>query len=222
MEFFEKSRKAMVDSQIKTHGVTDERIIEAFSEVPREIFVPDYLKTVAYIDEDIMLGAENDGFLMEPSVYARMLQEVGPDAHDIVLNVGDDTGYSTAILSRLVTTVVVVEQQPGVYDQARQIWSNLGLCNIAIVDGSPETGGMDHAPYSLIMINGSIAHIPESLVAQLTDGGRLCSILREKPMQQGQVVIVERVGENDSSVRAVFDAATPYVANYKPEEVFVF
>lgn len=222
MEFFEKSRKAMVDCQIKTNGVTDEGIIDAFSSIPREIFVPEHLKCVSYVDEDIMLGSEDGGFMMAPTVFAKMLQDVKVDANDIVLNIGDDTGYSTAILSRLVTTVVVVEQVPGFFDRARKLSSDMGLCNIAIVDGTPETGGLDHAPYSLIIVNGSIARIPESLVSQLTDGGRLCSILRDKPQGQGHVVIVERVGDHDTSIRTAFDASTPYLATYKPEEVFVF
>ncbi len=222
MENFEKMRKVMVDCQIKTNGVTDERIIEAFTTVPRQIFVPAHLKSVSYVDEDVSFGTDNGAFLMAPTVYAKMLQEAAPEANDIVLNIGDDSGYSTAILSKLVTTVVVVEQVPGFYDKARQIWSDLGLCNIAIVDGSPDEGGLDHAPYTLIMMNGSIARIPESLVAQLTDGGRLCTVLRENTSQQGQAVVVERVGARDSSIRAAFDASTPYLASYSPEEVFVF
>ena len=222
MENFEKARKTMVDCQIKTNGVTDERIIEAFESVPREIFVPKHLKSVCYVDEDLSFGTDNGAFMMAPTVYAKMLQEVLPSASDIVLNIGDDSGYSTSILSKLVTTVVVVEQEPGFFDKARQIWSDLGLCNIAIVDGSLDQGGLDHAPYTLIMMNGSIARIPESLVAQLTDGGRLCTVLRETPSKQGQAVIVERIGDGNSSIRPAFDASTPYLASYKPEEVFVF
>ena len=221
MELFEKCRKAMVDCQIKPSGVTDENIIDAFSTVPREIFVADDLKSIVYVDEDVPLS-DGGGFLMAPSVYAKMLQESNVEANDIALNIGDDSGYSTAILSKLVTTVVVIEQVPGFYDKARQLWSDLGLCNIAIVDGDPDSGGLDHAPYSLILMNGSVATIPESLVAQLTNGGRLCAVLRENETKQGQVVVVERVGEGDRSCRPAFDASTPYLPSYKPEEVFVF
>lgn len=222
MNLYETARRNMVDCQIKTNGVTDEKIINAFLDTPREIFVPDELASIVYSDEDIKLGSHKNAFLMAPTVYAKMLQECRPDENDIALNIGDDTGYSTAILSRLVTTVVVIEQTTGFYDKARKIWSDLGLCNIAIVEGSPDSGGLDHAPYSLIFMNGSTCHIPESLIGQLTDGGRLCGILREQERESGRAFVVERVGEDDRSVRYAFDACTPYLAPYEPEEVFVF
>ena len=222
MNLYETARRNMVDCQIKTNGVTDERIIGAFLETPREEFVPEDLASIVYTDEDIKLDSGENAFLMEPTVFAKMLQECNIDSSDIVLNIGDDTGYSTAILSQLVTTVVVVEQIPGHFDRARQLWSDMGLCNIAIVKGSAEAGGLDHAPYSLVFMNGSVSRMPESLIGQLTDGGRLCTILRDTPHKTGQVIIAERIGEDDRSIRKAFDASTPYLASFEPKEAFVF
>lgn len=222
MSLYDTARRNMVDCQIKTNGVTDARIIDAFLETPREKFVSEELASIAYTDEDIKLGTDKNAFLMAPSVFAKMLQECNVESADIVLNIGDDTGYSTAVLSRLVTTVVVIEQTPGHFDRARQLWSDMGLCNIAIVKGTPDSGGLDHAPYSLVLMNGSVSRVPESLIAQLTDGGRLCAILRENPQKAGCVIITERIGEDDRSTRQVFDASTPYLASFEPEESFVF
>jgi len=111
MTDFATARHNMVESQIRTNKVTDAAIIDAFEIVPRELFVPKNLMGVAYVDEDLSIG--NGRVLMEPMVFARLLQVALPDASDEVLDVACGCGYSTAILSRLTGTVYGIEQEIG-------------------------------------------------------------------------------------------------------------
>ncbi len=215
-----QARKNMVDSQIHTAGVISEPLLEAFRTVPREMFVPEQLRGVAYIDEDLPLG---DGrYLMEPSVLARMLQAADLRPQDVVLNIGDDTGYSSAVLSLLVETVITVESQAALLDPARRCWAEFSYCNIAVIDGDLTEGCPEHAPYSLIFMKGAVAEIPDIFLAQLSLHGRLVAILRPAGAKIGTAVIVERVGEGKYSTRKLFDAATPYIPGFEPRPEFSF
>lgn len=215
-----QARKNMVDSQIHTAGVISEPVLEAFRTVPREVFVPEHLRGLAYVDEDLPLG---DGrYLMEPSVLARLIQAADVRHDDVVLNVGDDTGYSSAILSLLAGTVITVEARPDLLDVARVCWADFSCCNVAVIDGDMTEGCPEHAPYSLIFMKGAIAEIPDIFLAQLTLHGRLLAILRPAGAKIGTAVIIERVGDGKYSTRKLFDAATPYIPGFEPRTEFAF
>lgn len=217
---YEAARTAMVQSQIQTLGVISEPVLEAFLTVPRERFVPGELCAVAYIDEDIILP---DGrVMMEPAVIARMIEAVGVAPEDVVLNIGDDTGYSSAILSMLATTVITVETRDGMLDPARQVWADCSYCNVATIGGDLREGCPEHAPYSLIFFNGSVADIPDIFPAQLSLGGRLIAVARPGGHVMGTATIIARVGEGQYATRKLFDAATPYVHGFEPQPEFVF
>ncbi|MEO5368408.1 MAG: hypothetical protein H7831_19040, partial [Magnetococcus sp. WYHC-3] len=133
-----KARKNMVDCQIHTFGVVDPGVLEAFSAVPREMFVPDQYKTIAYNDEDIPLG---DGrYMLEPAVYAKMVQALELKPDDVVLEIGGGSGYGAAVLSGLVSTVVVVESDAAFIERANNIWQALDLCNVALLEGPLQVG----------------------------------------------------------------------------------
>lgn len=219
MTIYDTSRKHMVDSQILTNGVTNSAIVDAFSTVPRELFVADELKPMAYTDEDLDL--RNGEFLIEPMVLAKMMQESGIGPDDIVLSVGDSCGYATAILSGLASTVVAVESQPGLFDKARTVWNDQGLCNIAVVGCGSEGGAREYGPYSVVFIAGAVAKVPELLLEQLSGHGRLVAVVRPNPRAQGHAAIVERSGESFST-RNAFGASTPYIGRYAPKEEFAF
>lgn len=215
-----QARKNMVDSQIHTAGVLSRPLLDAFMTIPREMFVPEHLRGIAYVDEDLPLG---DGrFLMEPSVLARMLEAAQVQSDDVVLNVGDNTGYSSAILSCLATTVITVEDSPGELDSARQVWGECSKCNIAVITGDILEGCPEHAPYSLIFMKGSVAEVPELMLAQLSLHGRLVTILKPRANGVGTAVVVERVGEGQYSTRKLFDANTPYIRGFAPRTEFSF
>jgi protein-L-isoaspartate(D-aspartate) O-methyltransferase len=215
-----QARKNMVDSQIHTAGVISEEVLHAFRTVPRELFVPEHLRGVAYIDEDLPLG---DGrYLMEPAVLARMIQAAEVKPGDVVLNIGDDTGYSSAILSMLAGTVITVEAQPGLLEGARVCWAEFSYCNVAVINGDLTEGCVEHAPYSLIFMKGAVAEIPDIFLAQLSLHGRLLAILRPAGAKIGTAVIIERIGDGKYSTRKLFDAATPYIPGFEPRTEFAF
>ncbi|AGH97926.1 protein-L-isoaspartate O-methyltransferase family protein [Micavibrio aeruginosavorus] len=217
---FSQARSAMVESQIHTMGVITPAILEAFRTVPREAFVPPHLAGIAYIDEDIPLG---DGrVLIEPAVLARMIEAAQVNANDVVLNVGDSTGYSSAVLSLLATTVVTMESHPGQLDAARHAWAACDYCNIAPITCDATEGCPEHAPYSLIVMNGAVAEIPEIFVAQLSVNGRLVAVLKPDANAPGHAVIVQRVGNEKYSTTKVFDASMPYLPGFEPRHDFVF
>lgn len=215
-----EARKNMVKCQLHTNGVRDETLLDVFGAVPRERFLPADKQALAYIDEDVRLG-DDGAFLLEPLIHARMVQALAPGRNDNVLNIGDYTGYSSAVLSPLVSTVVTLESKPGTLDPARTVWEDMEYCNVAIVRGQMRDGAPDHAPYNLIFINGAVPEIPESLQKQLAPEGRMVAVLKEPGKGIGQIVLVKRAGQGDHFARSVlYDAATFYVPEFEPEEAF--
>lgn len=213
------ARKNMLDCQLATSGIIDQDVLEVFAKVPREMFLPEDRRATAYLDEDIVLG---DGiFCMEPVVHARMVQAARPRKTDAILNIGDMTGYSSAILSDLVLTVVTLEPRAGALDYARNVWDELNYCNIAAVRGKETQGSPEHAPYDIIFINGAVGAIPDNLLGQLGAGGRLVAVVR-KPGDAGRITVVEKIGEGKYSSNIIGDAATPYVRGFEPVQTFIF
>lgn len=214
------ARTNMVDSQIYTAGVVSSPVLESFRTVPREMFVPESLRDVAYVDEDLDLGQGR--FLMEPVVLARMIHEASVRDSDIVLNIGDSTGYSSAILSTLASTVVTVETAPGMLDRARRVWVENDYCNIAMISGDLTEGAPEHAPYSLIFMNGSVAEIPDIFLAQLSLHGRLVTVWKPAGAKIGTAIMIERIGDGKYATRKLFDAFTPYITGFEPRSEFTF
>ncbi|HEY8189563.1 MAG TPA: protein-L-isoaspartate O-methyltransferase, partial [Micavibrio sp.] len=212
------ARTNMVDSQIHTAGVISAPVLDAFRSVPREMFVPESLQGVAYADEDLNLG--HGCFLMEPVVLARMIHEADIKVGDIVLNIGDSTGYASSILSVLASTVVTVETKPGMLDHARRVWAENGYCNIAMLSGDLTEGCPEHAPYSLIFMNGSVSEIPDIFLAQLSLRGRLVAVWKPAGAKIGTAVMIERIGDGKYATRKLFDAATPYIIGFEPRSEF--
>jgi protein-L-isoaspartate(D-aspartate) O-methyltransferase len=170
---FEKMRRAMVDSQLRTTNVSDPRVIAAMESVPREQFVPDDRAALAYVDVQIPLGAGRA--LNAPMAIGRLLNEANVQPGDHVLLIGAATGYTAALLSRLAARVVGVECEAALADFSRKALSSVS--NVTILDGALERGGQqstgDHGPYDLLFIDGAIEVLPETLTAQLKDGARI-------------------------------------------------
>lgn len=220
MTNFTTARINMVDSQIHTMGVVSDAILEAYKLVPREEFVPEERKGIAYCDEDMPIGEGR--FLMEPVTHARLMQAVNPQAGDTVLDVGGATGYSAAILSRLCERVVAVEQDARFLAHAEQSWLKLGRTNIMPHQGSFAAGNAEQAPYNLIFINGSVAAVPEALLAQLAAHGRLVCVVRNTADRIGRAMLFVKTAGGVVSERVLFDAAVPYLPGLEPRNEFVF
>ena len=214
------ARKNMVDCQIQTNGVVSEEILAAFGHVPREQFLPREVQTVAYNDEDILLGAH--GYILSPMTHARLLQVLSPRADDAVLNIGDCTGYASAILSSLVMTVVTLEGKSKISDASRKLWGELECNNIAVIAGENTMGCPQHAPYTAIVLNGAVSEIPAALLSQLAPGGRLVCILRRPDQRTGTITMIECDEKGCYSHKSQFDSAAPWAEGFAPRKEFRF
>lgn len=197
------ARRHMVLSQLRPNRITDDRVAEAMDTIPREEFVPKELRGVAYLDEDLEIA--NGRYLIEPRVFARLLQEAAVAPSDVVLDIACGTGYSAAVLGHLAAAVVAVESRPELVVAASETLARLGADNVAVVEGPLDQGNAKQGPYNIIHINGALTEVPESLLKQLADGGRLICVIGTNP---GVATVYQRVGD-DVFPRPVFDAAVP-------------
>lgn len=211
-------RRNMVENQIRTNKVTDPTLLTVLTEIPRERFVPERLRPIAYVDEDIEIG--NGRYLMEPMVLARMLQtaQVGP--RDMVLDIGCATGYSTAVLARIANTVVAVESDPELAAMATATLGELGIDNAAVVEGPLEEGYPKQAPYDVIFLGGTVSRVPPAIAEQLGEDGRLVAVVSDGAGVGRATLMLRTAGI--LSTRPVFDAATPGLPGFAAEPGFVF
>lgn len=205
MSDFTFQRTKMVDGQIRTTDVTDVPLLDALLAVPREFFVPEGRRSLAYIDEDLEIAPAR--YLMEPSPFAKLVQlaEIGPG--DQVLDVGGGTGYGAAILSSLAAAVTALECDPALASQARANLSALGVANAEVITGDLGTGHAAGAPYDVILLEGSVGIVPERLFPQLAEGGRLVFVIGRG--NAGVARIYVKTGEVVSGRRSFNAAVKP-------------
>lgn len=220
MQDYKQMRENMVNCQIHPLGVASDEILEAFASVPRESFVPDHKKNIAYCDEDLEICSGR--YLMEPAVIARLLQHADLKADDVALTIGSGAGYTAALLSKLVTTVVSLEENEELIERSQKAWDEQSFCNIAGLSGSLCDGAPDHAPYSLIIINGCVSEVPGKIVDQLSRGGRLLAIVQKGARGCGCATLIEKTEDGQIAETQLFDANTPYLKGFEREECFEF
>lgn len=216
---YARARKNMVDSQVLTNKVTDRALVEAMSLLPRERFVPATARDVAYVDEDLPIGGSR--YLTEPMVLARLIQLAGVKPTDKVLDVAAATGYSSLLLARLAHSVVALEADAALAEAARPLLAEFGAGRVIQVQGSPTAGAPANAPFDVILMNGAVAGEPRTLLGQLAEGGRLVAVVRKTSAGIGRATLFTRGGDVFSR-RDAFDAATPLLPGFIPEESFVF
>ena len=186
-----QQRINMVESQVRPSDVTDRRIIRAMLEVPREAFVPPALCDLAYMDEAVPVTPRVDGratrALLAPRTFAKLVQlaEIEPDA--VVLDVGCATGYSTAVLARLAKSVVALEVDDALAARAAETLRQLRVANAMVLRGALEAGAPAHAPFDAILLEGAVPQVPQVLLEQLKDGGRLVAIIADGAFGRAQV-----------------------------------
>jgi protein-L-isoaspartate(D-aspartate) O-methyltransferase len=223
MTDFAAQRLTMVESQIRPNEVTDTRLLTAMRELPRELFVPPRVRSLAYIDEAIEIFPSIDGaparYLLAPMVLARLVQLAAVGPEDSVLDVGCGTGYSTAVLARLGRKVVGLEPEPELADAARRALRQVGAENAEIVAGPLPRGYKRGAPYDVILLNGSVPEPPEPLIEQLEEGGRLAAVLAGG-LQGRAYLFVKIAGE--ASGLPHFDAGARSLPGFQPAPAFVF
>ena len=216
---FELARRHMVDSQILPNKVTDPHLIDAMSELPREAFVPDARKSLAYCDEAIEVAPGR--YLMEPMVVGRLLETVAAKPGDVALVIGASTGYLAALLSRLADTVVVVESDPSLAKAASATLADLGIDNAVVMEAPLGEGYPKQAPYDIIVFDGAVPQVPEGIAQQLSENGRLVAIVGGDTGLPGRAMLTTRFNGALSS-RHLFDAGTPTLPGFDVPDGFTF
>jgi protein-L-isoaspartate(D-aspartate) O-methyltransferase len=215
------ARQNMVDGQVRPSDVTDLRIIDAMLAVPREVFVPENQRALAYLDLDLDVsdGGSAKRFLIKPVVTAKMLQAADIRDTDNVLVAGGATGYTAALVARLAARVTATETDPAHAARASEVMAQLGLPNVTFRAADAAAGDPANAPYDVIVLDGATEIVPEGLYGQLKEGGRLVGVFA---MTRPARAMIVTHSHGDFGNRALFDAAVPVLPGLERRPAFVF
>ena len=208
-------RTMMVDTQVRPSDVTKFPIIDAMLSVPREAYVPTAQREAAYIGECVALGG--DRVLLEPRTFAKMLDALDVKPTEVVLDLGCGLGYSTAVLARIAEFVVAVEDDAARAEEAQSILSEQGVDNAAVMQGALAEGSAKSGPYDVIVTEGAVEVVPDAIIAQLKEGGRIAAIFAD-----GELGVV-RIGykiDGQMNWRMAFNAGAPVLDGFKKEKAF--
>jgi protein-L-isoaspartate(D-aspartate) O-methyltransferase len=219
MSGFSTARQKMVDGQVRPSDVTDIRIIDAMLAVPREAFVPDNKRALAYLDLDLDVGEAAQRCLIQPAVLAKMLQAAEIKDTDRVLVVGCASGYAAAVIAQYVGQVMATESDPALAAKAKAVLAQNGCGNVAVRTAAAGEGDAANAPFDVIVLNGATEIVPERLFEQLRHGGRLVGVFAMS--RPPRATLVTR-SHGDFGHRALFDAAVPVLPGLERAAAFVF
>ena len=217
MSEFEQARKHMVDSQIRPADVTDRRLIGAFLDIPRHLFVPRSRRAAAYADSQVVTS--DNRTLMRPRDLAKLIHAADVQPHELVLDVAGGRGYSTAILARMAETVVGVENDEDGLSRSSALLSEIGADNAVVVEGDPKAGVPNQGPFDVIFVNGSVDVVPQAWFDQLAEGGRLAVVVRKGPVGKATIFTKSAAGIGE---RVVFDAHAAVQPGFEAEAGFAF
>ncbi|MGD8608269.1 MAG: protein-L-isoaspartate(D-aspartate) O-methyltransferase [Myxococcales bacterium] len=167
----EKERANMVEHQLRRRGISDERVLAAMGEVPREAFVPESVRREAYADSALPLSQGQT--ISQPLIVAMSVEALQLKGDDTVLEVGAGSGYQAAILSKLAKKVYAIEIIPELVANARRVLESLGIDNVELVCADGRKGYPQGAPYDGIVVAAAADDVPQALIEQLREGGRL-------------------------------------------------
>jgi protein-L-isoaspartate(D-aspartate) O-methyltransferase len=188
----EQARTNMVEQQIRTWEVLDQDVLDLLYVVPREQFVPEKHRTLAFSDLEIPIGEGQR--MWQPKLEARVLQELALRRTDRVLDVGTGSGYMAALMSHRASQVFSVEVIPALAAFGRANLERHGADNVTLEIGDASHGWQEHAPYDVIVLTGSTPILPRSVVEQLAPGGRLFAVVGEAPVMTARLVAVTAPG----------------------------
>lgn len=215
MTEFATRRMMMVDTQVRPSDVTKFPIIEAMLAIPRETYVPADKREAAYVGENVQIAPGR--VVLEARSFAKLLDALDVQPDEMVLDLGCGLGYSTAVIARLAEAVIAVEEDTDLADEAQATLSAEGVDNAAVVVGPLSEGAAKHGPYDVIILEGGAEVVPEAVLAQLKDGGRIGCIFMEAALG------VARIGYKiDGRVtwRQVFNAAAPVLSGFAAKREF--
>ena len=215
MQDYETLRRIMVDTQVRPNDVTEYPIIDAFLHIPRERFAPAGLEPAAYLGENLPLGGGR--VMLEPRTLAKMLDALDVRPDDLALVVGAGTGYAAAILARLAAAVVAVEEDPALATEARSALAEVDADTVILEEGTLVDGAPSHGPYDILLIEGGVETVPEELLAQVTEGGRVAAIFVSGEFGD---VRVGRKRAGGIDWRSAFNAGAPLLQSFRKPALF--
>ncbi len=222
----EKARFNMIEQQIRPWDVLDPQVLELLSVLHREDFVPPAHQALAFVDMEIPLaGSAQEALasgrcMLAPKVEARLLQEVSPQPHEKVLEIGAGSGYMAALLAARVASVVTMEIDPALARMARENLARAGVANAQVREGDGAHGLAGEGPFDVIVLSGSVAEVPQALLAQLKVGGRLAAIVGSDPVMRATVIT--RTGETAWTTAQRWDTLAPRLRNFPEPSRFAF
>ena len=225
---YEQARFNMIEQQIRPWEVLDNEILTLLAIIKREDFVPQAHRALAFVDMEIPLSADVQAkagqCMLSPKVEARMLQDLAVQKRDTVLEIGTGSGYMAALLGHRGQQVTTLEIEPALAATARINLQRAGIVNAEVIvadgaDALPATGPLA-ASFDVIVLSGSIAAVPQELLARLKVGGRLCAIVGNEPVMRA--TLVTRVAEDAWRTTQAWDTVAPRLLNFPEPSKFVF
>jgi protein-L-isoaspartate(D-aspartate) O-methyltransferase len=217
---FAQARRMMVDSQLRTFDVNDIPLLDAMQSIPRERFVLPGRESLAYIDQDLLVSeGEERRFMLSPMILGRLIQVLEVEPGMRILDVAGGLGYSAAVLAAIGAQVVALESAEALAAAARDRLASVGARSVDVVVGRLDRGYEASAPYDAILVNGAVEVMPEGLLRQLADGGRLVCV--EGRGRSARANLYVKAGDSYGK-RSIFDAAAPLLPAFQAEQGFVF
>jgi len=214
----EQARFNMIEQQIRPWDVLDANVLSLLAVVKREDFVPAEHRAMAFFDTEVPLG--HGQAMLAPKIEARMLQELDVRKHERVLEIGTGSGYMAALLAHRAREVVSVENVPALVTAAIANLRRAAITNVAVLEGDASKGLPTQGPFDVIVLSGSVASVPKSLLAELKVGGRLIAIVGQLPVMRA--TLVTRAGEQDWRSTEIFDTVAPRLTGFEEPSRFTF
>jgi protein-L-isoaspartate(D-aspartate) O-methyltransferase len=219
----EQARLNMIEQQIRPWDVLDQSVLDLLYAVRREEFVPPQLRALAFRDVELPLkidGVDTGEVMMTPKVEARLLQELGIQTHETVLEVGTGSGYMAALAAHRAHSVLSVEIDRRLYGFGLANLNRAGIRNVRVESGDGAPGWSERGPYDVIIMSGSLPVLPDVLLAQLKVSGRLAAIVGDAPAMTAQ--IVTRVSDSSYDTLALFETCLKPLRNARRPDPFRF
>lgn len=208
-------RTMMVDTQVRPSDVTKFPIIDAMLSVPREAFVPQSMREVAYVGECIELG--NNRVVLEPRTLAKMLDALDIQPDELVLDIGSALGYSAAVIACMAEAVIALEDDASMTSDAQENLLENGADNVVCETGTLAQGAAAHGPYDVVLLQGAVEELPDAIVDQVKEGGRIACIFADGAL--GTVKVGYKL-EGKMNWRFAFNANAPVLPGFEREAAF--